>query len=412
VKLAGPPIHPGGAALVEEASIGVVDGAEEYMLGEVAEIAVGPRGSIYVFDRNVPALREYDAGGRYVRTIGRKGQGPGEYLSVAGLAVLADGRVLLWDIGNWRINVYSPAGQLLETWRTPSGASGTVTMGTSHALAVDSAGFVYSRRTLFGLRRPGERPPTAWVRMRGDGTVVDTIVPPALTGSPARVTATSPDGRFSTSDDLPFHPVPVAVLSPHGYFITGYPGRYAFEVPRAAAPASARAGLPSPPHWHAAFPVTSIRRNVPAEPVTSEERASARARLEEQLRRVDPRWSWGSTDIPRTKPFYDDIAVGADGTVWVALVEEPRYGAFSSSSGGSMGAGSRPGGPPPAPRPGPPPPPRPAVYDVFEPDGRYLGQVTIPAGVSIAVRRRDYAWGIARDADDVQSVKRYRLVWR
>ena len=41
VKLAQRPLHPGIATLIEEMSIGVADGSEEYMLGEIADIALG-----------------------------------------------------------------------------------------------------------------------------------------------------------------------------------------------------------------------------------------------------------------------------------------------------------------------------------------------------------------------------------
>jgi hypothetical protein len=56
--------------------------------------------------------------------------------------------------------------------------------------------------------------------------------------------------------------------------------------------------------------------------------------------------------------------------------------------------------------------PRPALYDLFEPDGTYLGQVQVPARVSTMVRRGDHIWGIAFDEDDVATVKRYRIAWR
>src|SRR5688572_11404822 len=48
VRVAGAPRHAGIATLVEEISIGVVDGAEEYTFGDVTDVAVGKDGSIYV----------------------------------------------------------------------------------------------------------------------------------------------------------------------------------------------------------------------------------------------------------------------------------------------------------------------------------------------------------------------------
>src|SRR5512138_254352 len=95
VRASQRPLHPGVATLVEELSIGVADGAEEYMLGEIADIALGRDGSIYALDRQVPAVRHYDAQGKFIRNIGRKGAGPGEFRSVSGIAMTRDGRLLL-----------------------------------------------------------------------------------------------------------------------------------------------------------------------------------------------------------------------------------------------------------------------------------------------------------------------------
>jgi 6-bladed beta-propeller len=395
VKMAGRPLHAGVATLIEEISIGVADGAEEYMFGDVADIAVARDGSIYVYDRKVPAIRKYDVKGKYARTIGRKGQGPGEYLSGSGLAVLRDDRLLLWDTGNWRINVYSPAGESVATWSTPSGMSGSSTATYSRALTVDTAGFVYFRRDIINRLQPGTRR-TVWVRLRADGTLADTLPMPELPGAARALNATSPDGHSSVGVALPFGPVPVAMLSPFGYLVTGVPDRYSFEL-----------RVPGQP-------VLSVRRDVKPAPVTSAERDSAKNAVAERMRQVDPLWTWNGPGIPATKPLYESLAIGADGRIWVPIVPEssPRTG--STSSMGPMGA-SRGGGPPvPRPRESPAKeiPSRPALFDVFEANGTYVGQVQVPPRVSTAVRRGDYVWGVAFGEDDVASVKRYRIVWR
>src|SRR5690348_623389 len=76
VKTVGAPVHAKMGTLVEELSIGVVDGAEEYVFGDVADLALGPDGSLYVLDRKVPIVRQFDAKGKFVRNIGRAGSGP------------------------------------------------------------------------------------------------------------------------------------------------------------------------------------------------------------------------------------------------------------------------------------------------------------------------------------------------
>jgi hypothetical protein len=185
------------------------------------------------------------------------------------------------------------------------------------------------------------------------------------------------------------------MLSPFGYLVTGVPDRYAFEL-----------RVPGQP-------VVSVRRDVKPVPVTNAERDSARSAVVERMRQVDPLWSWNGPGIPATKPFYGSLAIGTDGRIWVPIVPEstPRTGSMSTM--GPIGA-SRGGGPPP-PRSREASPEiasRPALFDVFEANGTYMGQVQVPPRVSTAVRRGEYVWGVAFGEDDVASVKRYRIVWK
>ncbi len=68
----------GTASLVEEASIGVESGPDEYLFGQIGGVWAD-EDRIYVADYQVPAVRVYDTSGQYLFDIGRRGQGPGEY---------------------------------------------------------------------------------------------------------------------------------------------------------------------------------------------------------------------------------------------------------------------------------------------------------------------------------------------
>ena len=105
----------GTASLREVSRIGMIEGPQEYLLGEVPMYTVGPDGSLFVADRGT--LRHYDAAGTYVRTIARRGQGPGEMTSVIGMDVSVDGLVAALDLGNRRVNVFSPDGTLVREIR-------------------------------------------------------------------------------------------------------------------------------------------------------------------------------------------------------------------------------------------------------------------------------------------------------
>jgi len=393
VKLVTKPLHAGVATLVREMSFGSLDGPDEYVLGAISEIAVARDGSIYVFDRQVPSLRKYDAAGKFVKLFGRKGQGPGEYLNAGGLVLSRDGRVLLWDTGNWRVNVYAPDGAALPSWSTASGADGSFSFTTGRSLLVDTAGRVYVKRPIYAAR--GRQSRTVWIRYRVDGTVIDTLEVPQFAYTTPEVRATSASGNSVSTGDVPFSAVPKWAMSPFGSLVTGIPSRYAFEI-----------------HPGPGKPVVSVRRDVPPTSVSGQERDSARAAVEQRMRRTDPAWSWNGPDIPKTKPFYAGLSFGEDGRIWVPIVAEvtPAIGGLTMSMGAGMG------------RTGiaPTPPtnassisvPRPALFDVYEPDGTYFAQVEVPPRVASVVRRGDYIWGIQFDDDDVEHVVRFRIVFK
>ena len=62
---------------------------------------------------------------------------------------------------------------------------------------------------------------------------------------------------------------------------------------------------------------------------------------------------------------------------------------------------------------GPPPPvkfrAKEKQWDVFEPDGRYLGRIRGPRELTLFVRRGNTVWGVVRDEDDVPGVVRMRI---
>ena len=385
VRTAQAPRYPGVAPLVEELSIGVADGNEEYMIGQVSDLALGRDGSLFVFDGQVPIVRHYDATGKFLRRIGRTGSGPGEYRSISGLATLTDGRLLVWDTGNWRVNVYATNGDFSTQWTTPSGMSGGGTAQYTRAIMVDTAGRIVMRKQIVNFRQPGNQP-TIWLRYRPDGTFIDTVRAP-MVQQPEPMTARA--GNVSTSLPVPFLPVRLATMNPLGNLIAGYPSRYAFEIHQSDGR------------------VVSVRRDVRAEPVSRGERSEARRNVEERLRQTDPNWSWSGPDIPDTKPLYHDLVTGLDGRIWVRLTPDVRTGPGVSGSVGISG-GNAPGRRPS----GGAEPPKASLFDVFEPDGTYLGQVQVPAGAYAMVRRGDQVWGVAIGDDDVPRIKRYRINWR
>ena len=227
------------ATLEPEVSIGELDGPEEYLFGRVSSIAVDDDHNVYVLDGQAQEVLQYDALGNYVRTVARRGEGPGELALAYQLAVLPDGRLVVADANNQRVHLFGPGAGDRDEWPLrdshPSG---------SHLLWTDTGG----RTWILHLAMPA----TDWdamlkgvVIVRGpDGTHLDTLPGPAGDFDPPVLTASSkPRGPTGTSgfrtEPVPFSPAALWAGHPHGGIVKGISSDYRIDL------ASRRAG---PPH--------------------------------------------------------------------------------------------------------------------------------------------------------------------
>lgn len=75
---------------------------------QVTGLDVGSDGRIYVGDWYQQKVTVLDPAGRVVRTIGRRGSGPGEFRAVRGVQVLPGDSLLVYDPNLARISVFAP----------------------------------------------------------------------------------------------------------------------------------------------------------------------------------------------------------------------------------------------------------------------------------------------------------------
>mgnify|MGYP001063656489 CR=1 FL=1 len=101
----------------EELSIGVQEGDEEYMLNQPQDVKVSEDGTIYVLDWGDVCITVFDENGAYLRTIGRKGQGPGEFDTPGFFDLSSDGRIFFMDTRNRRVVTFDVKGEYLGGFR-------------------------------------------------------------------------------------------------------------------------------------------------------------------------------------------------------------------------------------------------------------------------------------------------------
>lgn len=75
------------------------DGHELY---QVADATVAPDGRILLLDGGSHTVRSYGPQGRLLKSVGGKGDGPGEYQSLRTLRLLASGDLLVYDLVSQR----------------------------------------------------------------------------------------------------------------------------------------------------------------------------------------------------------------------------------------------------------------------------------------------------------------------
>ena len=81
------------------------------------DAAAGPDGTIYVADGyGNSAVHRFDARGAWQASWGSPGVGPGQFTTPHAVRVLADGRVLVADRENNRVQVFSADGVYLTEW--------------------------------------------------------------------------------------------------------------------------------------------------------------------------------------------------------------------------------------------------------------------------------------------------------
>lgn len=361
--------------MVEDLAIGALDGPEELLFTWIGAIAVDPVGGIYVFDWQAPALRYFDATGRYVRTLGREGSGPGEYGAwspmffqlhqlpgqqrelatfTGALTVRRDGRVVLADLANARLNLYRADGSFAEQWPLQGG------LYSRQGIAVDTADRTYVSIAT-GTIIPTAAIEASYLRLDADGSPLDTIPVPTLAGEPS-------DRALAPTDRTKEHAV-----SPLGHMVVGVTGDYAFEIRRPAGP--------------------TVRVEKAYEPVSfgTEELAEWRA-VTDWLERLEHPGQVNEVRNPKLP--YASFLTDRQGRIWVRLHVEAREDVAIEVTSRERGG-----------------PPliswiEPAVYDVFESDGTYLGEVRFPWRTWPLVIDGDTAWGVRRgDTDEHYAVR-------
>ena len=100
--------------------VGALSGEDWEQFGNVRMVGFDGVGQLYIFDSIADRIFVVSPNGEFVRAFGRPGDGPGEFRSPNGLAVMRDGRVVIADIGHRAYHLFDAAGEFERMVRMPS----------------------------------------------------------------------------------------------------------------------------------------------------------------------------------------------------------------------------------------------------------------------------------------------------
>lgn len=344
--------------LAEEVRIGGVEGDPDYLFGDIWGVAVDSHGRVFVLDFQEQHIRVYSPEGAYEQTIGRQGEGPGEFRAAVSLLMGPGDTLLVQDNRLFRINRFAPDGSSAGSYR----------------MQLDDRQPQTSRATTSGVvaeqfqcpDSPGqaaaEEPTDAIALVTTDGNILDTLLTyPSLAARGVHFY-----GR-SLSWDITDGPI----------LVFGDSDEYRLRI-------------------HSGNRLRRIiTKPVRSEPISDQEKKAILDRWAQEAIESGAPEDWvarrrPSTHVADRVPAFRTIAFGPFGTIWVQRVR-PVSELLSQEEPDFNDVGSR-------------------DWDIFDPEGRFLGTVLMPPRFTPHAFRGKKLYGVLRDELGVQCVVRFDIV--
>ncbi len=320
----------------------------------VKGIAVDSIGRIFIYEHSTQDIRVFGPDGAFLKTVGRRGAGPGELGNAEGIVFADNGELWVRDAANGRFAVFNADGDFRHAW---------------------PASFCWSQGT--------------WMPKVAPGRLVDfdCVVRPGAAGAERQTVLVGYRTDRSGVDTIRTRPeCDVENLAEAATWITRSANSTSYRrIPYA--PRAESAYGPSGEEWCASNSTrydivrlglngdtVRVTRSLPPIPVTAGERDSL-------IADIDSRGPTGVdfSRIPQVKPAIERLVVDDEGRLWVRR-SDPSVG---------------------------------LVFDLIAPDGEMLATVTlgrIRTNVwSPFVVRGDDVYLVVLDEDDVPQVGRFTL---
>lgn len=350
-------------------TIGIVDGLPEYRFHDVIGVLVQSGGTIVVGDMGSSQLRFFDPAGRHVRTASRQGRGPGEIGQLMRVSVFRGDTLLVTD-GRAMLHVFDSSGEYVSSYSAPPGM---LFLPTPMGYTSDGGIlFMMQGNTPQSISEPVQFEYAPVLMHHSEGTM-DTIttlqsetVYPGWRGIPTRMLFGARRQAVAVSDGL------VTGISDQ-FELRRYDldGRVVRVIRRAWEPQPVPDGL---------------RERYTEAYVTSpgESGNSVPESLQQQRRQIQE-----ATPVATSLPAFTRLRADPDDNLWVRETD-PEHLVLAQQGWNTFE-------------------PVPSRWNIFDPEGIWLGTVETPANFVIMQIGRDHIAGLTRDDLGVEMVQVFAL---
>ena len=278
-------------------------------LGRLSGIAMDAAGAVYVSDIADARVWVFGPDGRSLRSIGRKGRGPGEFESPTGLGIGPDGTLYVRDVVRVSLFGADPETRRLTRFETSFRGPAFADWASLRATRFDRAGHLFYPS--FNSMDRSQR--TGWFyRYARTGQLRDSLAVPAFPRAPAStawVRIDASGGRMLAGlNHVPFAPLPTWDVTPRGTLLWGDGETYLLRETDTAGRV-----------------VREFRRATAPDRIPAHERRDSLAALSARLDSISLPWSQvgGVPDAVRTRqlpeyyPPYLAAYAAEDGRIWV-----------------------------------------------------------------------------------------------
>jgi len=326
-----------------------------------SDVAFDGKGAVYVSDGRANNIKKFDAKGTFLKTIGKQGQGPGDFNYPTEMEI-AGGRLYVRELYNQRISVLDSEGNFIKS--VPISME-TGTIWWRIAALPDGRFIVEREKVNYG---DPNAPQECFIELYSSDIEPVKIIYQHRVRRNKYITEPR-----RTNVPIPFSPRVHWDVTPDGKIVIGFSEKYEAEIYDLV-----KGKLSAFSHPYKPVEVTAEAKDLFFKNMTSMSGGMGGATT---MQRGAPDFIVKNTEFPKYYPPYNDLKVDSEGNIWV----RPYLANAAETS---------------------------RVFDVFGRDGKFINRVRIEGDAHYPGRTAWTStgfWTITMTGDEEYKIMKYKI---